>query len=77
MPAPRAARQADAPLDAPEPTVLLTYNEAARQLRVHPKTIRDWAEDGRLLKVALGPQTLRVTAESVEALIARSVSVPV
>jgi len=55
-------------------TALLTYAEAAEQLRVHAKTIRDWADEGRLVKVALGPHTLRVTADSVEALIARSVA---
>ena len=70
-----AVSRAAPPADPLPRTELLTYAEAAAQLRVHPKTIRDWADEGRLLKVTLGPQTLRVTAGSVESLIARSVSV--
>jgi excisionase family DNA binding protein len=62
------------PVALPPRTELLTYPEAGEQLRVHAKTIRDMAEDGRLVKVRLGPQTLRVTAESVEALIHRSMA---
>ncbi len=69
MAVPRAAL----PVEPLPRTELLKYAEAAAQLRVHPKTIRDWADEGRLVKVELGPQSLRVTAESVEALIARSV----
>lgn len=52
------------------PRQLFTYAEAAELLRIHPRTVRAMADGGRLKKVTLGPQTLRVTAASVEALIA-------
>ncbi len=51
-------------------TGLLTYAEAGRQLRVHPRTIRNWCDDGRLQRVELGFKVQRVTADSVERLIA-------
>lgn len=50
-------------------TDLLTYAEAARQLRVHPRTVRNWAEAGRLDRVELSHQAKRITAASVERLI--------
>ncbi len=53
-----------------ERTGLLTYAEAGRQLRVHPRTIRNWCDDGRLQRVELAFRVQRVTAESVERLIA-------
>jgi excisionase family DNA binding protein len=53
-------------------TQLLTYSEAAEQLRIDPRTVRSYADAGRLVRVALSTQTVRVTAESVEALIAQS-----
>lgn len=70
-------RQSPDPPTAPLPagpvsekrTQLYTYAEASTLLRVHPRTVRAWADEGRLKKITLGPQTLRVTADSVEALI--------
>lgn len=53
---------------------LLTVGEAAERLRLHVKTVRAYAETGRLTKVKLGPQTIRVTEASVEALIAEGIS---
>lgn len=50
-------------------TDLLTYAEAAEQLRVHKRTVRNWARDGRLDPVELSHQVRRVTAASVERLI--------
>jgi excisionase family DNA binding protein len=50
-------------------TDLLTYAEAAEQLRVHPKTIRNMTDDGRLDRVVIGHQIQRVTLASVERLI--------
>lgn len=61
-----------APDQRPPVTQLLTYAEAGEQLRVDPRTVRTWADDGRLRRVKLTPQTVRVTAESVEALIRQS-----
>lgn len=34
---------------------LLTVNEAAEILRVHPKTIRNWMKEGSIDYVLLGP----------------------
>jgi excisionase family DNA binding protein len=62
------------PATGPERTDLLTYAEAAEQLRVHPRTIRNWADAGRLKKVELSHQIQRVTAESVERLIRESLA---
>lgn len=58
----------------PPPTQLLTYAEAGQQLGVHQRTVRAWADEGRLVKIRLGPQSLRVTAASVEEFITQSVS---
>jgi excisionase family DNA binding protein len=57
------------------PTQLLTMGEAAQRLALHVKTVRIYADTGRLTKVRLGPQTVRVTAESVEALITEGIAV--
>lgn len=71
-----AVRLAVAPVaQESAPTKLLTYGQAGEQLQVHAKTVRDWAEEGRLVKITLGPKTLRVTAASVEKLIAESAAV--
>lgn len=59
--------------EQPQPqgrTKLLTYNEAADQLAVHPRTVRAWADAGDLTKVELGPKSMRVTESSVEDFIA-------
>lgn len=69
MAQPRRRAVHDPPLPV-ERTELLTYQEAADQLRVHPRTIRNWADDGRLVRVELSHQVQRVTAASVERLIA-------
>jgi excisionase family DNA binding protein len=59
----------DAP-PVPHQLGLLTVGEAASLLRLHHRTIRAMAEDGRLKKVTLGPQSVRITLASVEQLIA-------
>jgi len=64
---PRKSTQAQQPV--PQRTDLCTYNEAAEQLRVHPRTIRNMADDGRLDRVTIGHQIQRVTLASVERLI--------
>lgn len=63
----RPKRQKAAP--GPEPSPLLTYEEVAQMLRVDPRTVRTWADAGRLKRVRLSPQSPRVTRESVNALI--------
>ncbi len=66
-----ASRAPDPPT---ERTDLLTYAEAAKQLRVHPRTIRNWADGGRLDRVELSHQIQRVTLASVERLIQASLT---
>lgn len=60
-----------------ELTQLLTVGEAAQQLGLHHRTVRAYADTGRLTKVKLGPQTVRVTAASVENLIAEGIAAAV
>ncbi len=64
----KSSRGSDPP--PAERTDLLTYAEAADQLRVHPRTVRNWADSGRLDRVELSHQIQRVTLSSVERLIA-------
>lgn len=66
MVTPRRAGTGPPPADR---TDLLTYAEAAKQLRVCNRTIRNWADSGRLVRVELSHQIQRVTASSVENLI--------
>ncbi len=67
---PRQRGDIGPPEDLDDRTGLLTYAEAGRQLRVHPRTIRNWCDDGRLQRVELAFKVQRVTTESVERLIA-------
>jgi excisionase family DNA binding protein len=52
----------------PEP-VLLERGEAAERLHVSVRTVRRYGKVGRLKDVRIGPRLVRVTEESVEALI--------
>ena len=48
---------------------LLTADEVALILRVTDRTVRRWANQGRLERIKLGDRLVRFTVESVEALI--------
>lgn len=52
---------------------VLTYQEAAHALRVHPRTVRNLCDQGDLQRTTLGggSQLHRVTRASLDALIAR------
>lgn len=54
--------------DSPLPP-LLTLREVAAALRVHPRTIRRWADDGRLTAIRLTTETMRFRADEIAALI--------
>lgn len=54
----------------PETVTLLHTNEAALRLRVSPATVRRYAASGRLDGVRVGPKLVKVTAESVDRMIA-------
>jgi excisionase family DNA binding protein len=49
---------------------LLTAAEVARVLRLHPKTPYQWAREGRIPFVRLGPGAIRFLPQDVERLIA-------
>ena len=68
MATPRSQAEPAGP-PAPDGTDLLTYAEAGKRLRVHPRTVRNWANIGRLDRVGITHQVQRVTAASVERLI--------
>lgn len=57
----------------PEKMTLLHPNEAALRLRVSPRTIRRYASRGLLTGVKVGPKLIKVSAESVDHLIASGV----
>ncbi|MDN4519606.1 helix-turn-helix domain-containing protein [Mycolicibacterium austroafricanum] len=63
MPARRAVRR-----EQPE---LLTINEAAALLRVHPRTVRRFIEDGRLPGYQLGGRVVRVRRDDLTKLLTR------
>lgn len=48
---------------------LLTTSEVAETLRVHPKTVRQWAETGKLRSITLPGGTRRYPREAVEAIL--------
>lgn len=48
---------------------LMTTSEVAEALRVHPKTVRQWADAGRLPAITLPGGTKRFRRESVEAIL--------
>lgn len=52
-----------------DPVVLLDRDEAARRLHVSPRTVRRYGKAGLLEERRVGPRLVRVTEESVEALI--------
>ncbi len=54
---------------APVP-IPLTRAEAAERLRISERTVRRYGKAGLLVEHRLGPKLIRVTAESVEALLA-------
>jgi len=45
---------------------LLTVRETAVRLGLTEDTVRKWASTGRLTKVLIGPQTVRIPLSSVE-----------
>lgn len=55
-------------MSEPEP-VLLERGEAARRLRVSERTIRRWGHAGLIEDRRIGPRLVRVTEESVAALL--------
>jgi excisionase family DNA binding protein len=48
---------------------LISVNEAAQSLGVHPVTLRRWIYDGLLPAVRVGRKNIRVDADDVRALI--------
>lgn len=54
-------------LGMPEQDELLTVDQVARRLQVHPETIRRWIRDGRLKAVKLSPG-FRIRESEVERL---------
>ena len=51
-----------------EERTYMTIQEAADYIRVSTKTLRRWIYDGRLLARQLGPGTVRVLQEDLDAL---------
>ena len=51
---------------------LVSARQVAEQLGVHPKTVRRWAEAGRLSLVRLGPRSIRFYQSEVDELIAKN-----
>jgi excisionase family DNA binding protein len=48
---------------------LLDRNEAAKRLHVSPRTVRRYGKTGLLEERRVGPRLVRITVESVEALL--------
>lgn len=48
---------------------LLTPQEAADRLKVHPRTIKRWAADGKIPAIELPNGRLRIPADAVEAVL--------
>lgn len=53
---------------SPEPSELISLQEAAKRLRLDPKTVRRYVANGRLTGYRVGPRALRVRAAQVAAL---------
>jgi excisionase family DNA binding protein len=53
----------------PDSVTLLDRNEAAERLHVSPRTVRRYGKTGLLEERRVGPRLVRITAESVEALL--------
>jgi excisionase family DNA binding protein len=51
---------------------LLTVEEAAGELRVHPQTIRRWIADGELPAHRPGPRTIRISRRDLNRFMANS-----
>jgi excisionase family DNA binding protein len=49
--------------------VLMTASEVAELVKVNPRTVRRWAEDGHLEAVRIAGHTVRLTATSVRELL--------
>jgi excisionase family DNA binding protein len=52
--------------------ILLTPKEVAERLRVSPRTVYSWIEDGRLASVRLSERVTRVPQDAVDALVSGS-----
>lgn len=63
MPARRAIRR--------QPPELLSINEAAEFLRVHPRTVRRFIDDGRLPGYHIGIKIVRVRRSDLDKLLTR------
>jgi excisionase family DNA binding protein len=59
-----------------ETPTFITAREAGQLLRVAPRTIRRWSEQGRLTSYRLGPRSMRFDAEEITTLIADSAEAP-
>ena len=59
----------------PQPA-LMTTAEVADELRVHQKTVRQWAEAGRIPVITLPGGTLRFRREDVDSILAGSAPNP-
>lgn len=53
----------------PDSVSLLDRNEAAERLHVSPRTVRRYGRNGLLEERRVGPRLVRITVESVEALL--------
>ena len=49
---------------------LYTVQETAELLRLSPNTVYKWIRAGKLQRVKISPRAVRVTAESIERLLA-------
>ena len=58
---------------APPPTVrrhqLVTVDEAADYVGVHPTTLRRWIAQGRLNSYAAGPRLIRIDLDELDAML--------
>ncbi|MGH8057662.1 MAG: helix-turn-helix domain-containing protein [Candidatus Entotheonellia bacterium] len=52
--------------------ILLTPEETAEELRLAPKTVKDWLRDGKLPGVKLGGKVWRIRREDLDAFIVGS-----
>lgn len=48
---------------------LMTGQQVADLLEVHPRTVRRWSAEGKLTRVRLSPRVIRYDAAEVQALI--------
>ena len=57
-------------------STLLTVNEAAGALRVHPRTVTRWIEAGRLKAITLPNGRYRLTRDVVDAVLTPTENAP-